>query len=75
MVYYKCGCRTYMSDHPNLFVPMVEYCPMHKAAPDLVAALEAADDIMGDVYDMVDEDKFNAVWKQVSQALAQVKEK
>ena len=40
MVYRICGCRTYMSEHPNLFVPMVEYCSMHKAAPQLLEMLE-----------------------------------
>ena len=40
MVFRECGCRTYMSDHPNLFVSLVEYCPMHETAPDLVAALK-----------------------------------
>ena len=40
MVYKECGCRTYMTDHPNLLVPMVEYCPMHEAAPEMLEALE-----------------------------------
>ena len=40
MVFRECGCRTYMTDHPNLFVPMVEYCPMHKAAPKLLETLK-----------------------------------
>ena len=40
MVFRECGCRTYMTDHPNLFVPMVEYCPMHEAAPDLYEVLK-----------------------------------
>ena len=39
MVFRECGCRTYMTDHPNLLVPMVEYCPMHQAAPELLEAL------------------------------------
>ena len=39
-MYLKCGCRIYMSDHPNLLVPLVEFCPMHKAAPDLLEALK-----------------------------------
>ena len=42
MVYRICGCRIYMSEHPNLFVPMVEYCSMHEAAPKLLEACEAA---------------------------------
>ena len=42
MVFRECGCRTYMTDHPNLFVPMVEYCPMHEAAPEMLDALKAA---------------------------------
>ena len=29
-----------MTDHPNLLVPMVEYCPMHEAAPELLEALK-----------------------------------
>ena len=40
MVFRECGCRTYMTDHPNLFVPMVEYCPMHEVAPELLEALK-----------------------------------
>lgn len=38
-----------------------------KENKQLMAALIAADDIMGDVYNVVDEDNFNSVWKQVSQ--------
>ncbi len=41
MVFRECGCRTYMTDHPNLFVPMVEYCSIHAAAPDMLTMLKA----------------------------------
>ena len=39
-MYRECGCRTYMSDHPNLFVPLVEFCPMHETASDLLEELK-----------------------------------
>ena len=44
MVFRECGCRTYMTDHPNLLVPMVEYCPMHEAAPEMLKMLKALPD-------------------------------
>jgi hypothetical protein len=39
-MYRTCGCETYMSKQWGLFVPMVEYCPMHEAAPELLKMLE-----------------------------------
>ena len=77
MVYRICGCRTYMSEHPNLFVPMVEYCSMHDAAPQLLEACEilvAAELPENDDYDDIfAEDKIFDAWEKAKSAIAAAK--
>ena len=80
MVYRICGCRTYMSEHPNLFIPMVEYCSMHKAAPQLLEACEVIKGWIGNPDDGVDpirwDFSFEPPWyKKLSVAIAAAKEK
>ena len=65
-----CGCRaiTY-TDSPW---PDLEYCPMHKAAPDMLAALEATQRLLDDVYseDIISSRDLYEVYEKNKQALA-----
>ena len=75
-----CGCKTIVWDDKSGVE--IEYCPMHKAAPDLVAALKWLDTaIMPEEreyglygYCMIHREILREFDGKVKQALAQVKE-
>jgi hypothetical protein len=36
----NCGCRIVKPTQDEFFVPQIEFCSLHKAAPDLLAAIK-----------------------------------
>ena len=62
----KCGCRLIGGEFPD-----ITYCPMHKAAPELLAALTKA---RGDINWMLNNRQFLTpfVFDYIDQALAKV---
>ena len=56
------GCGCYIQAHGT----WITYCPMHKAAPEMLAALEA-------LYDEDTERKNNLAWDALGQAHGQAR--
>ena len=64
MTEQDCGCQIYQGTLVPWTGPSIIYCPMHKAAPEMLAALEG-------VYIQGSADSWMAVRAAIAQAQAQ----
>ena len=71
----KCGCKTeILYDEFDGDKVLISYCPMHKAAPDLVAALKEVKLLLDDIYaeDVISSGDLSQAYEKVEKDLALV---